>query len=69
MATRIYLVTNKANDSQRLVRAANQAQAVRHVARDTISTAVAAQETLVEMLTAGYRVEDARADQDEPEAA
>lgn len=67
MATRIYLVTNRADSSQRLVRAANQAQAVRHVARDTITAAVAAQETLVEMLLGGHDVEDTRAD--EPEAA
>lgn len=67
MATRIYLVMNRADSSHRLVRAANQAQAVRHVARDTICAAVAGQETLVDMLGDGHKVEDARAD--EPEVA
>ena len=44
-ATRIYLVAN--GDSKRLVRAANSTQARNHVARETITAAVASQDDLV----------------------
>jgi len=50
MSTRIYLVTNRNNDVQQLVRANSQAQAIRHVARSTFGAAVAAQESLVGLL-------------------
>lgn len=65
MSTRIYLVTNRNDDSQHLVRASSPAAAIRHVARSTFGAAVAAQESLVELLTAGIVVEDARADEAE----
>ena len=62
--TRIYVVT--ADDGEaRLVRAASPAQAIRHVARARYRAHVAAQETLVEMLSAGDPVETAG---DEPVA-
>ena len=51
--TRIY------NVNGRLVRATNQAQAVRHVAKDTITCSVATQEEIVEAMLAGKSVEDA----------
>ena len=58
---RIYLITNRTTSTQHLVRAANPAAAIRHVARATFSAAVAAQETLVDLLTAAQPlvVEDA----------
>ena len=64
--TRIYLVT--ATDGEaRLVRASTPAQAIRHVARERYRCNVAAQETLVEMLSAGDPVETAGEQQDERE--
>ena len=62
MSTRIYIITNRDNDQQHLVRAATPAQALRHVARSKFGVAVAAQEALVELLTSGTKVEDAGAD-------
>lgn len=53
---RIYLVGN--GQQVRLVRAANRAQAVSHVARSTIAVSVATQEELVKLLTNGATVED-----------
>lgn len=44
----------------RLVRAANAAQALRHVAVDTLRVAVASQDDLVKLLQAGVTVEDSR---------
>lgn len=66
--TRIYLVTAAADGEARLVRASTPAQAIRHVARDRYRCNVAAQETLVEMLSRGAKVETAGAQQ-EGEAA
>jgi len=42
-----------------LVRAHNQAQAIRHVVRGEYRAAVAGQETLIELLLAGVKVQDA----------
>lgn len=58
MTTRIYIVTNDTSEP-RLVRAANPAQALRHVARATFSTAVASQDDLVAAVGKGAKVEDA----------
>ncbi len=56
--TRIYYVT--ADDGeQRLVRAATEAAAIRHAARGRYRANVAAQETLVELLSDGVKVETA----------
>jgi hypothetical protein len=44
----------------RLVRAPNAAQALRHVATDTLSVAVASQDDLVELIEAGVKVESVR---------
>ena len=57
MDTRIYLVTDTAGKSKFLVRAASQAQAVRHVVKARFACEVADQDVLVEALTAGLRVE------------
>jgi len=58
--TRIYLITDKhrQNGFHRLVRAANQAQARNHVARDSLSCEVAGQDDLVELIARGVKVED-----------
>jgi hypothetical protein len=63
--TRIYLVSNTAADVNadtgkphaRLVRAPNAAQALRHVAADTLLVEVASQDKLVELVAAGVKVE------------
>lgn len=55
----VYLITNRSTDTQRLVRAANKATAIRHVAADTLGAQVASAETLIELLQDGVRVEDA----------
>lgn len=65
--TRIYLVTAATDGEARLVRASSPAQAIRHVARERYRCNVAAQETLVEMLSAGDPVETA-GEQQESEA-
>jgi len=63
-AQRIYMVVNAqargiAGNEQpaRLVRAIHPAQALRHVAEDTLAVAVASQNDLVRLLGAGVRVE------------
>jgi hypothetical protein len=62
MSTRIYLVTNRNNDVQQLVRANSQAQAIRHVVKNDYSATVAAQESIVSLLGAGQKVLDAGAE-------
>lgn len=57
MTTRIYIVTNGTADP-RLVRAANQAQALRHIVKP-YKAEVASQDDLVALVTAGAKVEDA----------
>lgn len=54
--TRIYRVT--AHGKDRLVRAPNKAQAIRHVAEDTITAEVASQDRLVQLVAAGVKVEE-----------
>ena len=58
---RIYVVHDtRANPAQqRLVRAANKAQAIRHVAQDVFAADVAGQNALVFLLGQGVKVEDA----------
>lgn len=58
MANRVYVVTDTETDKQRLVRAVNQAQSIRHCAT-RFSAAVAAQDTLIDLLASGVKVEDA----------
>lgn len=64
-ATRIYLVTDRDTDEQKLVRATNAATAIRHAAK-RFSAVVAAPETLVEMCSAGAKVEDAGEEPEPP---
>lgn len=59
--TRIYLVSRKGVDHARLIRAATQAQALRHVALDEYMVDVATQDQLVDCVSEGVHVEDAAA--------
>lgn len=62
MNQRIYRVINTETAAEYLVRAQSQAQAIRHVVKETYRAAVAAQETLVDLLSAGVKVQDAGAE-------
>ena len=62
MSLRIYRVINTETAAERLVRAQSQAQAIRHVVKETYRAAVAGQETIVELLTSGVKVQDAGAE-------
>ena len=59
-ATRIYAVSTQAGT--RLVEAPNRSQAINHVARDTITAEVAAQQKLVSLVSQGVKVEIANAE-------
>lgn len=66
MSVRIYHVHSKLpGDGARLVRAANAAQALRHVVRDTLTVELATQDDLVRLLGRGVKVEAVNAE-DEP---
>lgn len=65
---RIYVITDRTTDRQRLVRAINPSQAIRHVVYGTFSAAVAAQETLVDLMSAGVKVETAGDSEGDTEA-
>jgi len=64
VSRRIYRVSSTRAGDEWLVRAHNQAQAIRHVVKNEYRAAVAGQETLIEMLTTGAKVLDT---DDEPE--
>jgi hypothetical protein len=60
---RIYVVRNSACSSDnkskaRLVRAPNAAQALRHVASDTLDVEVASQDALIDLVSSGVSVEN-----------
>lgn len=57
---RIYII--KAGESEKLVKAANQAQALRHVARTTYTVRTATAVEVAERMVAGLKVEDATAE-------
>jgi hypothetical protein len=57
MSTRIYLVTDVETNKHRLVRAGNQAQAIRYAAQTRFNIEVAGQEDLVSLLTNGIPIE------------
>ena len=57
-ATRIYAVTVEGKH-KKLVRAASQAAAIRHVAKPMFAADVATQDELVELAGKGVKVEDA----------
>lgn len=61
MSTRIYLVTDVETNKHRLIRAGNQAQAIRHAAQTRFDIEVAGQDDLVSLLTGGITVEMAGA--------
>lgn len=60
--TRIYTVLDEDTDKRRLVRATNNAQAVRHVTSNRFAAAVTPQEQLVRLLGEGVEIEDAKAE-------
>jgi hypothetical protein len=57
MSTRIYVVTDIETNRHRLIRAGNQAQAIRHAAQTRFDIEVAGQEDLVNLLTNGVPIE------------
>jgi hypothetical protein len=57
MSTRIYLVTDVETNKHRLIRAGNQAQAIRHAAQTRFDIEVAGQDDLVNLLTGGITIE------------
>lgn len=57
MSTRIYVVTDIETSRHRLIRASNQAQAIRHAAQTRFDIEVAGQEDLVSLLTNGIPIE------------
>jgi hypothetical protein len=58
-STRIYVVRpKKPGDAPRLVSAASQGAALRHVAASTLTVAVAGQNELVQLIGNGVKVED-----------
>ena len=56
--SRVYKVVNKAGEKQ-AIRAQNPAQAIRHAARNEYTAKVASQSDLIDMLSAGIKVQDA----------
>jgi len=57
MSTRIYVVTDTETNRHRLIRAANQAQAIKYAASTRFDIEVAGQDDLVSLLTNGIPVE------------
>ncbi len=57
MSTRIYVVTDTETNKHRLIRAANQAQAIKYAAHTRFDIEVAGQDDLVSLLTNGIPVE------------
>jgi hypothetical protein len=57
MTTRIYVVTDTETNKHRLIRAANQAQAIKYAAQTRFDIEVAGQDDLVSLLTHGVPVE------------
>lgn len=62
---RIYIVQNKAGGFS-MVKAVNQAQALRHVARNTYTISIASALSVAENMQAGMKVEDATAETESP---
>jgi hypothetical protein len=57
MSTRIYVVTDTETNRHRLIRAANQAQAIKYAAQTRFDIEVAGQDDLVSLLTNGIPIE------------
>ena len=65
-ATRLYVITGPGTPSPRLIEASTPAQALRHVARDVFTVAVAGSLEVAQLMRSGVSVERAR---EEPIAA
>jgi hypothetical protein len=59
----VYAITNKTNNTTRLVLANNPAQALRHVAGDTFKTEVASSVLVGKLMNEGAKMEQAGAEQ------
>ena len=57
MSTRIYVVTDTETNRHRLIRAGNQAQAIKYAAQPRFDIEVAGQDDLVNLLTNGVPIE------------
>jgi hypothetical protein len=57
MSTRIYVVTDTETSKHRLIRASNQAQAIKYAAQTRFDIEVAGQDDLVSLLTHGIPIE------------
>jgi hypothetical protein len=57
MSTRIYVVTDTETNRHRLIRAGNQAQAIKYAAQTRFDIEVAGQDDLVSLLTNGVPIE------------
>lgn len=57
MSIRIYVVTDTETNKHRLIRAANQAQAIKYAAQTRFDIEVAGQDDLVNLLTNGVPLE------------
>ena len=57
MSTRIYVVTDTETNRHRLIRAGNQAQAIKYAAQTRFDIEVAGQNDLVSLLTSGVPIE------------
>lgn len=57
MSTRIYVVTDTETNKHRLIRAGNQAQAIKYAAQTRFDIEVAGQDVLVRLLTGGTAIE------------
>jgi hypothetical protein len=57
MSTRIYVVTDTETNKHRLIRASNQAQAIKYAAQTRFDIEVAGQDDLVSLLTNGIPIE------------
>ncbi len=67
MSLRIYAIKPIASDGRTvMVKAANQAQALRHVARHTYRVSVASAVDVADHMADGWKIEDAT--RDEPQA-
>lgn len=58
MITRIYMVSNKADATHRLVRASNPSQAMRHVASNMFDVKAATANAVAQLMGAGVKLED-----------
>lgn len=67
MSTRIYLVTDRDTQAQRLIRATSQAQAIWHAVSKRFDAQVASQDHIVLRMLAGDTVETAGTGGDEAE--